>query len=365
MALMLSELAAALQARVEGDASLTIARAAEPQDAGPDDLAIAMSPAYAERLARGRARVAVLWPDADWRGLGLSAALFVPRPRYAMAGITAALAPDDEFAPGIHPAAVIDPSAVLGEGVRIGPLAVIGAGARIGDGCRIGPHCSVGVGAEIGPDGRLSAGVRVGARVRIGARVIAQPNCVIGGDGFSFVTPERGRVEELRANLGQQSASAPPQAWVRIHSLGAVWIGDDVEIGAGTTIDRGTIRDTRIGSRTKIDNMVQIAHNVELGQDCLICGHAGVAGSSVLGDRVVMAGQSGVSDNLTVGDDVVITAATKVLSNVPSGRVMAGFPAVSMQSHLDIYKAQRRLPRLAAAFSELQKTVRQLVDKRS
>jgi UDP-3-O-[3-hydroxymyristoyl] glucosamine N-acyltransferase len=358
----LSDLAAALGARLEGDGTLEISRAAEPQHAGPCDLAMAMSPVWAEGLARGQARAAVLWDGADWQALGLAAALFVPRPRYAMAGITAALDPGADIASGIHPSAVIDPTAQLGDGVAVGPLAVIGAGARIGAGGRIGPHCWIGADAQIGPDALLVAGVRIGARVQIGARFIAQPNAVVGGDGFSFVTPERGRVEEVRATLGQVGQTAP-QSWVRIHSLGAVTIGDDVELGAGSCVDRGTIRDTQVGHGTKIDNLVQIGHNVVVGRDCLLCAQAGIAGSTILGDRVVLAGQAGVGDNLRVGDDAVITAATKVLSNVPAGRVMAGYPAVAMESHLEIYKAQRRLPRLAAAFVELQKTVKELVDK--
>jgi UDP-3-O-[3-hydroxymyristoyl] glucosamine N-acyltransferase len=358
----LSDLATALGARLEGDGSVVIRRAAEPREAGPDDLAMAMSPVWAEGLPHGRARAAVLWDGADWRAMGLRAALFVPRPRYAMAGITAALDPGVQIAPGVHPSAVVDPSAELGPDVAVGPLCVIEAGARIGAGSRIGPQCWVGQGAQVGPGALLVAGVRIGARVTIGARFIAQPNAVVGGDGFSFVTPERGRIEEVRATLGQVGASAP-QSWVRIHSLGAVSIGDDVELGAGSCIDRGTIRDTRVGSGTKIDNLVQIGHNVVVGRDCLLCAQAGVAGSSVLGDRVVLAGHAGVADNLTVGDDAVLTAATKVLSNVPAGRVMAGYPAVAMEQHLDIYKAQRRLPRLSAAFAELQKTVKELVDK--
>jgi len=362
MAHRLSDLAAALGARLEGDGTLTILRAAEPHMAGPDELAMAMSPAYAARLTEGRARAAVLHDGADWRALGLDAAIFVPRPRYAMAGLTAALDPGPDLAPGVHPSAVIDPTAELGPGVSVGPLTVIGPRARIGAHSRIAAQVTVGAQAVLDQGALLMPGVRIGERVRIGARFIAQPNAVVGGDGFSFVTPERGRVEEVRATLGQV-APGTAQSWVRIHSLGAVVIGDDVELGAGATIDRGTIRDTQVGSGTKIDNLVQIGHNVIVGRDCLLCAQAGVAGSTVLGDRVVLAGQSGVADNLSVGDDAVITAGTKVLSNVPAGRVMAGYPAVTMESHLAIYKAQRRLPRMAETLAELQKTVRQFLHK--
>lgn len=358
----LSDLADALGARIEGDGSLAILRAAEPAQAGPDDLAIAMSPAYAQGLAQGGARAAILWDGADWRALGLAAAIFVPRPRYALAGLTAALDPGPDIAPGIHPSAVIDPSAELGDGVAVGPLAVIGADARIGAGGRIGAQVTIGAGAVIGAQALIHPGVRIGAGVVIGARFIAQPNAVVGGDGFSFVTPERGRIEAVRETLGQVGVH-PPQAYVRIHSLGGVEIGDDVELGANATIDRGTIRATRVGSGTKIDNLVQIGHNVVTGRDCLLCAQAGVAGSSRLGDRVILAGHAGVADNLTVGDDAVVTAAAKVLSNVPAGKVVAGYPAVAMESHLEIYKAQRRLPRLAAALAGLQKTVKELVDK--
>jgi UDP-3-O-[3-hydroxymyristoyl] glucosamine N-acyltransferase len=128
--------------------------------------------------------------------------------------------------------------------------------------------------------------------------------------------------------------------------LGGVLIGDDVEIGSGTTVDAGTIRPTRIGDGTKIDNMVMVAHNAVVGRHCLLCGHSGVAGSSVLGDRVVLGGQSGVGDNLTVGDDVVVTGGSSVLSNVPSGRVMMGNPATRMDLQVESYKALRRLPRV-------------------
>jgi UDP-3-O-[3-hydroxymyristoyl] glucosamine N-acyltransferase len=125
-----------------------------------------------------------------------------------------------------------------------------------------------------------------------------------------------------------------------------VEIGDDVEIGSGTTVDAGTLRPTRIGDGTKVDNMVMVAHNAVVGRHCLLCGHSGVAGSSVLGDRVVLGGQSGVADNLRVGDDAVIAGGTSVLSNVPAGRVMMGNPAMRMDASIESYKALRRLPRL-------------------
>ena len=173
-------------------------------------------------------------------------------------------------------------------------------------------------------------------------------------DGFSFVTPEKSGVEEIRETLGSR-AGIRDQSWTRIHSLGAVTIGDDVEIGANVCVDRGTIRDTVIGSGTKLDNLVHIGHNVQVGRDCLLCGQVGVAGSARIGDRVVLAGQVGVNDNIFVGDDVIAGGATKIFTNAPAGRVLLGYPAVRMETHVEMQKALRRLPRLAARVTALEK----------
>ena len=248
---------------------------------------------------------------------------------------------------------VIAPDARIGEGAAIGPFVTIGAGARIGRGARIASHVSIGDAVEIGDDALILAGARIGARVRIGDRFHCQPGVVIGGDGFSFVTPERSGIEEVRATLGERS-EIKAQRWVRIHSLGAVRIGDDVEIGANSCVDRGTIRDTEIGRGTKLDNLVQVGHNVRIGEDCLLCGQVGVAGSTRIGDRVVLGGQSGVVDNVFVGDDVIVGAATVIQTNQPAGRVLLGYPAVKMDTQIEINKAIRRLPRLAARVAAIE-----------
>lgn len=359
MAYTIREIAAALGAQAEGNLDLTVARAAEPQAAGADALALAMDPKYADGLAKGAARVAVLWPGADWQALGLEAAIFAPRSRLAMAGLSRMMDPGPEIAPGIDPSAVIDPSAEIGAGAAIGPFVVIGRGVRIGAGARIASHVSISEGASIGCDALLMQGVRIGSNVTIGDRFIGQPGCVIGGDGFSFVTPEKSGVEEIRTTLGHRD-EIRQQSWTRIHSLGAVTLGDDVEVGANAAIDKGTIRDTFVGRGTKIDNLVHLGHNVQVGEDCLICGQVGVAGSTRIGNRVVLAGQCGVSDNIFVGDDVIAGGSTKIYSNVPAGRVILGDPAVKMETQMEINKALRRLPRLAATVAELQKLVSKL-----
>jgi len=358
----LTDIALALGAVLQGDGAIRIDRAAEPATAGPDDLALAMDPRYADGLAAGRARAAILWPGADWRSLGLEAALFVPRPRYAMSGLTRFLDPGPQISLGVHSTAVIDPTASIGAGASIGPFVVIGAGAVIGARARIASHVCISEAVRIGDDALLLQGVRIGARVVIGDRFIAQPGAVIGSDGFSFVTPEKSGVEEIRQTLGQRSEIVG-QSWERIHSLGAVEIGDDVEIGANCAIDRGTIRNTTIGRGSKLDNLVHVGHNVTIGQDCLICGQVGIAGSARIGNRVVLAGQCGINDNIFVGDDVIAGGATKIFTNAPAGRVLLGYPAMKLETHVEAYKGLRRLPRLFAQVAALQKAVSNLAHK--
>ncbi|WP_439139262.1 UDP-3-O-(3-hydroxymyristoyl)glucosamine N-acyltransferase [Roseicyclus sp.] len=350
-------IAAALGAQAFGAGDIVVTGLAEPACAGPNDLAMAMRPAYAADLAKGRARAALIGADMDWRALGLEAAIVAPRPRLAMAVVTQALDQGPEIAPGIHHSAVIAPGARIGEGAAIGPFVVIGSSAVIGARARIVSHVTIAEGAQIGDDALIYSGARIGARVRIGARAILQPNCVIGADGFSFVTPAPSQVEKIRASLGQDDGAVTPQDWRRIHSLGSVQIGDDVEIGANATIDRGTIADTVIGDGTKLDNMVHVGHNVRVGRDCLLCGQVGIAGSVKIGDRVVLGGQTGVADNLEIGSDVVTGASTIILSTVPSGRALLGYPAVRMETQVAMYKNLRRLPRLAQAVAEMKKAV--------
>ena len=345
MAHSIKDIAAALGAQALGAVDLLVDGASEPATATATDLALAMSPAYGDALGQGHARAAVVWPGADWQALGLEAAIIAPRARLAMAGLTQML--DQPLAgDAISAHAAIDPSAQLGENVVIGAFAVIGANAVIGDNTWIGDHVSIAAGVTIGCHCQIHAGVRLQRGTRLGVRVILQPNVVIGGDGFSFVSAEPSNVERARETLGEGAITAPDDpTWHRIHSLGGVVIGDDVEIGANSCVDAGTIRATQVGAGTKIDSLVQVGHNVIVGQHCLLCAQAGVAGSTVIGDRVVVGGKAGVADNLKIGDDVVLGGGSVVLSNVPAGRVMMGYPATKMQTHIEGYKALRRLPR--------------------
>ncbi len=356
----IADLARALNGRLWGEGDMAVTGAAEAGQAGPGQIALATTPAYTAKLAPGG--MALLAADADPAALGLKAAILVGRPRMAMAGLTRAFDPGPGIAPGIHPSAIIDPTAEIGEDAHIGPFVVIGARVRIGAGARIASHVSIGADTVIGRDALIHAGVRIAHGVTIGARVIVNPGAVIGGDGFSFVTPEKSGVEEIRETLGERQAIRE-QHWTRIHSLGGVELGDDVEIGANAAIDRGTIRATRIGRGTKVDSLVQVGHNVTVGEDCLLCGLVGIAGSARIGNRVVLGGQVGVSDNIFVGDDVIAGGATKIFTNAPAGRVLLGSPAMKMEAHVEATKNIRRLPRLYAQVAELRETVKKLLEK--
>ncbi len=352
----LSEIASALGADLYGNGSITITRVSEPGQAARDHLALAMDPKYGEGLQDGHARAAMLWPGADWVGLGLEGAIIAPRPRFALAGLSSIMDLGQGYAPGVHSSALVDPTAEVAADASIGPFSVIAAGAKIGAGCVIGPQCHIGQNATLGAGSFLREHVSIGARATIGARFIAQPGVRIGGDGFSYVTPEKSAVEEVRETLGDQGET-DAQSWTRIHSLGAVTIGDDVEIGANSCVDCGTIRDTQIGHGVKIDNLVQIGHNVVIGDDCMICAQSGIAGSSRLGRNVVLGGHTGVSDNVFIGDRAITGGATVVLSNIPAGRVMLGYPAAKMETTLELHKAQRRLPRLLRDVAALKSAV--------
>ncbi len=201
----------------------------------------------------------------------------------------------------------------------------------------------------------LHPGVRIGARVRIGDRFIAQSGAAIGGDGFSYVTPQPGVVEEAK----EAGVITPRerQAYVRVNSLGSVRIGDDVEVGANACIDKGTIADTSIGDGTKIDNLVMVAHNVQVGRGCLLCGHTGIAGSAVIGDRSVLAGRASIADHTVIGKNVVITGNAAVSGHIPDGRIMMGYPGVKRDEFMAMFKAMRRLPRVLARLDPAQKPV--------
>jgi UDP-3-O-[3-hydroxymyristoyl] glucosamine N-acyltransferase len=320
-------IADSLGGRLIGDGRIPLARVVHPADAqGGGDLALAVDAKLLPLLAGGGARAAVVCRDADAVPGVVEAYIVVDRPRLAMAKLTNLFAKPVPTTPGIHPTAAVEAGAALGKNVSVGALSFIGAGAVIGDNCVLHPQTYVGPGAVIGQDALIYSGVRIGAGVNIGARFIAHFNASLGADGFSFVTPQPGSVEQAKAE-GGSAVTASNHELVRIASLGGLRIGDDVEIGANTSIDQGTIAPTRIGNGTKIDNQVQVGHNVVIGENCMICGRAGIAGSVTIGDRVVLGGAAGIADHVKIGDDAVVMAMSGVGGNVLPRSVVGGFPA--------------------------------------
>lgn len=363
MAFTVHQIAKSLAASAVGDLSLVLHGPAQPENAKADSLALAMDPKFLDDLAKGAARVAILPEGVDWQALGLKAAIFAPHPRYVLSGVNQLFEIAVHAPVGIHPTAIIDASAVIGAGASIGPFVTIGAGAAIGENARILSHVSVAENATIGSDCLLFNGVRIGARVVIGHRFIAQPNAVVGGDGFSFVSPEPGAVDAARAGQQPAADSVQKHGFARTNSLGSVTIGDDVELGAGSTIDRGTIVNTTVGNGTKIDNLVMLGHNVQVGAHCLLCAQVGVGGSSVVADRVILGGQVGVADHVKIGTNVVAAGKAGISSNVPPNRFIMGNPAIKAEANVESYKAYRRLPRLVAKVDALQKQVSKLLGK--
>ena len=238
---------------------------------------------------------------------------------------------------GLDPLASVHQSAVIGDGVSVGPFCYIGKGVRVGKNTIIESHCYIGENVSLGEDCRLYPSVKVLANCEIGNGVHLNSGVVIGSEGYGF------------EQVGTSHEKIP--------HLGKVIIEDDVEIGANTCIDRGTVRPTLIGNGVKADNLAQIGHNVKIGDNSLICAQVGIAGSVVIGNNVVLGGQSGISDNIFVGDNVITGGATKVLSNIPAGRVMLGYPAMKMDTQLEVYRNLRKLPKLIKELAKIKKAV--------
>ncbi len=354
----LADLAEAIGAPLVGDGDIVVRGIAHPAQAGADDLALAMEPGAFAALAGTRARAAVVTEDKrDALGESVAGALVVRRPRHALARLLALFTPPPRIQPGIHPTAVVDHTASVGDGVSIGPFCHVGAGAVIGAGTVLMAHVTVGAEARLGDHCLLHAGVRLGERVVVGHRAIIQANAVLGADGFGFATPEQGNIEAARSGGAISGAGIEI---VRINSLGTVVLGDDVEIGACTTVDRGTLGATTIGSGTKIDNQVQVAHNCRIGENCLIAGCCALSGSVTLGNRAVLAGRVSIADHVTVGDDAVIMAGSGLARDMPPGTVFGGYPAMPKQQKIEELLYLGRLKRMFRDLMDVRKRIQAL-----
>jgi UDP-3-O-[3-hydroxymyristoyl] glucosamine N-acyltransferase len=356
----LSEVADALGGTLHGDGALEVKRVVHPSEATDrSDLALALEGTMLQALADSLARAAVVGEGADVPEGKVDGYISVGRARVAMSRLLEIFDAPVNTADGIHPSAVIEPDAVIGARVRIGPFVYVGKNATVGSGTTLMSHIAVGADARIGSGCLLHAGVRIGERVVIGDRAIIQQNASIGADGFSFVTPTLGSAEAARTGI-TNSVDVQNTAILRINSVGTVEIGDDVEIGACSSIDRGTVSATRIGSGTKIDDLVMIGHNVEIGENCMLCGQVGIAGSSRIGNRVVLAGKVGVADHITVGDDVVVGAGAGVINDLPSGMIAVGTPAVAKSEAFETQMNLRRIGRLMRDLAGVKKRLRSI-----
>jgi UDP-3-O-[3-hydroxymyristoyl] glucosamine N-acyltransferase len=342
-------LAAALDGRVIGAGDAEISRAVHPLEAsGNGDVAIAVSPDTIRILGESRAKIALILEGTQFPHQRFQTVILIRGSRSSLPDITHVFRHCPDVQPGVHPSAVVAPDAVIGEGATIGPLVVIGPRASVGPRSIILSQATLAAGATLGADCLVYPGVRIGWGCHVGDRAVIHHNASIGADGFSFVPTRPSALEAARGVPGVAEANPERNELQKIHTLSIVEIGDDVEVGALTAIDRGTLKPTRIGSGTKIDDLVMIGHNVEIGMDCLLCGQVGLAGGVVVGDGAVLGGRVGVADHLKIGAWAVLAAAACVGTNVPAGAVYAGYPAVPRAEAMENLKLMRRLRRLEA-----------------
>lgn len=307
-----------------------ISKVLPPLLADENTLALALSEGEIANLENTKAKAALVPLGVSFEGVST---IEVERPRLAMMKLLHVFYEAPDTPSGIHPSATVHPEAKLGKNVSIGPNAVVSRGAIIGDNTKLLPNVYVGKFANIGSDCLFHPSACIGDFVQIGSRVILHHGVSLGADGFSFVTETPDNIEQAREGGGVVGGKENQKVY-KIPSLGSVEIGDDVEIGANTTIDRGTIENTTIGAQTKIDNLVMIGHNCKIGKACMIVSQVGIAGSCTIGDRVVIAGQAGLADHITIGDDCIILAQCGVTKSWPAKSVLMGAPAVSRKDFL-------------------------------
>ena len=332
------ELAEYLGAQLEGNGQARISGLAGPEAAGPEDLIYVESPKHAERAMASAARCVLAPPELRMQG---KTVLRMADPKLGFAKAAARLLEPPHVADGIHPTAVVAASARLGRNVAVGPYAVIEDEVEIGEGTEIGAFCFVGRGAKLGENCELYPHVTLYAGVHLGWRVIVHAGSVIGGDGFGYVFGE-GR------------------HW-KFPQIGTLEIGDDVEIGCNSAIDRGSLGETRVATGVKIDNLVQIAHNVRIGEHSVLAAQTGVSGSSTVGERVLIGGQVGIADHCAIEDAAIIGAQAGVPTGktIRSGQMVWGTPARPMDRFKKQFGWLARLPELA---ERLEKLERQRVD---
>jgi len=330
------EIAALSGGRLVGPAGSVVHGVAPLDRAGPGELSFLVTRRYLPYFQRSRAAVVLCTPEFAEEASGPACRVIVPDPHAALLAVIPVLYPQPVWTPGVHPTAVLGTRCLWEDPVAIGPYVVLGHGVRLGKNVRIGASCVLEDGVQIGDDVQLYPHVVCYSGTQIGDRVTLHSGVRLGSDGFGYVP-------------------TPGEAPRKIPQIGRCIIGDDVEIGANTTIDRGSIDDTVIGAGTKIDNLVQVGHNVHIGARCLIAGQAGIAGSTHVEDDVFLAGQAGLADHVIVGRGARVTVQGGVIGDIESGATVSGYPA---RDHREFLRAQGALYRLARVVDSLEALVR-------
>ena len=335
----LGEIAQRLNCTVIGNSELEITGLAPIEIAESSHLTFLSNKKYKKHLAT-TAAAAVILEDAGDLSAGKSG-LVSANPYLTFAEAMWIFYPPLQHPKGIHPSAVVSPSATIGKDVTVGAFTVIGDGVKVGDNVTILDHCSIYAGAEIGANTFFHSHCAVREFCKIGSNVIFQNHVTVGSDGFGF------------AKRGDGS-------WFKIPQAGIVVIEDNVEIGAGTTIDRATIGSTVVRKGTKLDNLVQIGHGSSVGENTLLCAQVGLAGSTQVGNEVILSGQVGVAGHLIIGDKVIATAQTGIPSSVEAGKIISGYPAIENRDWLKSSAVFAQLPRLQKEIRQLKEEINKL-----
>ena len=325
-------IAALVSGELIGDGKTAISGIAPLDRAGETELSILSSAKYAPLLAASKAGIVLIDPEFRDAAGQPRARIIVKQPLEKLLSLLPRLYPEKSPPPGVAATARIGKGVEMGELVSVGEYVVIGSRAKVADGVTIGAHCVIGEDASIGERARLWPGVTIYPGAKIGARTIIHSGARIGSDGFGYVFRDG--------------------AHNKIPHVGRCIVGDDVEIGANTTIDRGSIDDTVVGSGTKIDNLVHIAHNVRIGEKCLLMAQVGVAGSVTIGDGAIVAGQAGITGHISIGAGARVAAQAGVFGDIPAGESWSGYPA---RPHRESLRASAALFKLAGMMRRLEK----------